>query len=69
MATNECERLTTRFAEMRNQGLVNVKFLLRNTDEAVVEQVCGEVNAMLDAYENGDYEELKFNDSNSHPHT
>lgn len=64
MVSSECQKLTDRFTAMKDQGLVDVKFLLRNTDEAIVEQVCREVNDMLNAYDRGEHEELKFNDSN-----
>ena len=48
MARSEREALTDRFGSLREQGLVDVKFLLRNADGATVEQVCGDVNAMMD---------------------
>jgi hypothetical protein len=62
MAT-ECERLTDRFNAMRNNGLVDVKFFLRNTDDATKDAVCAEVNAMLDAVDAGECVKLEFNDS------
>jgi len=54
MMVNECDKLAERFKVLERQGLVDVKFLLRNTDEATSEQVCCEVNAMLDAFNNGE---------------
>lgn len=68
MVVNECDRLAARFKAMEEDGLVDVKFLLRNTDDATSEQVCGEVNAMLDAFEGGDAVPLDFKDSNRRQH-
>lgn len=61
----ECEKLASRFEQMRGHGLVDVKFLLRNTDETTAEEVCGEVNAMLSAFERGDAVKLDFCDGAS----
>jgi hypothetical protein len=59
-----CEALSARFDAMRqNDGLVDVKFLLGNVGEATTELVCAEVMSMLDAYDAGEYEDFKFNDS------
>jgi hypothetical protein len=62
MAT-ECEKLANRFKAMEGQGLVDVKFLLRNTDEATTEEVCLEVGDMLDAFEQGNAVPLDFKDA------
>ena len=61
--TSECDMLSNRFNEMERQGLVDVKFLLRNTDEATMETVCHEVNDMLGAWDRGDCAPLDFKDS------
>lgn len=43
--------LTRRFNEMKeNDGLLDMKFFLGDTSEATVEQVCGDVNHVLDLY-------------------
>jgi hypothetical protein len=56
------ESLANRYANMKLEGLVDVKFLLRNRDEATTEQVCREVEAMYAALERGDSKVLDFND-------
>lgn len=58
-----CEALADRFRTMEGQGLVDVKFLLRNTDEATLESVCEEVGGMMDAFERGEAVNLDFKDS------
>ena len=68
MVVNECDKLATRFEKMEGQGLVDVKFLLRNTDDATAELVCREVNDMLDAFEGGEAVPLDFKDSNRVQH-
>ena len=60
--SSECEALTARFSAMRTQGLVDVKFLLQNTDEATADQVCSEVIGMLSALDQGDFIPLNFAD-------
>lgn len=55
--------LAGRYSEMKaDNGLVDVKFLLRNTEEATTEQVCREVEAMYNAFDRGEYKKLDFND-------
>jgi hypothetical protein len=54
--------LADRYHRMKTEGLVDVKFLLRNRDEATVEQVKREVKAMYDALDRGDSKVLDFND-------
>jgi hypothetical protein len=54
--------LADRYHSMKTEGLVDVKFLLRNRDEATVEQVKREVKAMYDALDRGDSKVLDFND-------
>ena len=63
MVDGESSRLSARFAEMKCGGLVDVKFLLRDTPNATTEVVCGEVNDVMDAFERGDAVEFTFNDS------
>lgn len=45
------------------EGLVDVRFALSNADEASLEQVCGEVNALYAAVERGEFKPLYFADS------
>ena len=59
---DKCTELQNRFDEMKAEGLVNVKFFLHNTDDAVLEEVCSEVLAMLDAEASGDALEFSFHD-------
>jgi hypothetical protein len=55
--------LAGRYTQMKvDSGLVDVKFLLRNTAEATTEQVCREVEAMYSAFDRGEYKKLDFND-------
>ena len=62
----EFDRLASRFKEeAADRGLVDVKFLLRNTDEATQEDVCRGVNDMLDAFDRGDAVDLDFKDASS----
>lgn len=42
------------FKKKVGDGLVDMKFHLGNVDEATVEGVCAEVNAMFDAIPRGD---------------
>ncbi len=64
MAVKESAKLSERCEEMARGGLVDVKFLLRDTPDATTEIVCGEVNAMLDCLERGEGVEFAFNDAN-----
>jgi len=49
---SDCLRET--FKAKVAEGLVDMKFYLSNVDEATTEDVCAEVNAMLDAIQSGD---------------
>lgn len=60
----ETTDLAARFNEMAAAGLVDVKFFVRNQDEAVSEQVCAEVNRLYEALERGESVLLEFKDSN-----
>lgn len=60
----ESARLGARFKKMQADGLVDVKFAFdEDLTGATVESICGEVNAMLDAFERGEGTRLVFNDS------
>lgn len=64
MERSERDRLADRFGEMaRKEGLVDVKFLLKPSDEATAEGVCEEINALLDAVAGGSCAPLDFKDS------
>ena len=62
MVVKESLKLSDRCNEMARAGLVDVKFLLRDTSDATKEIVCGEVNAMLDALDRGEAVGFAFND-------
>jgi len=63
---DQCQALAQRFQRMAvEEGLVDVKFFLRNLDEALKNQVCGEVEAVYEAFEAGDCAPLNFRDSYS----
>lgn len=63
MKMTECMSLAGRFKELAGKGLVDVKFYVRNLDEASTEQVCAEVNALYAAREGGKTQALDFGDS------
>ena len=57
----EREKLAAHYKTMAaNNGLVDVKFFLRNQAEATTEQVSREINAMYEALERGEAKALKF---------
>jgi hypothetical protein len=62
MVVKESAKLSERCDDMARRGLVDVKFLLRDTCDATTEIVCGEVNAMLDSLDRGEAVEFAFND-------
>jgi hypothetical protein len=59
----ECESLAVHFEKMAANGLVDVKFFLRNLDEATAQSVCHEVRKMYEAVDAGACAPLVFNDS------
>jgi hypothetical protein len=60
----ECGQLAERFRKMaEDDGLLDVKFFLRNQAEAATEQVCEEVNALYRAVDEGKVTPLDFGDS------
>ena len=58
----ERKTLASRYAEMKANGLVDVKFLLSNAAETTGEEVCREVNALYEALERADAKPLDFGD-------
>ncbi|RUT34526.1 hypothetical protein EMQ25_00755 [Arsenicitalea aurantiaca] len=63
MSTTHCTQLANRFEALAAEGLVDVKFFVRNLDEATTERVCSEVNALYAALDAGQHELLDFKDS------
>ena len=64
MELTDCLSLAGHFKSLAGRGLVDVKFYVRNMDEAVTERVCGEVNALYAARAAGKFKVLNFEDSN-----
>jgi hypothetical protein len=62
MDKSHCQKLAVRFKGMADEGLTDVKFFLRNLDEAAEEQVCKEVNELYEAVDRGDCVPLDFKD-------
>lgn len=62
MQMSECEKLSKRFEKMQADGLVDVRFHLRNLDEATPEMVCREVNAIYGALDRGEFVKLDSKD-------
>lgn len=54
--------LAARFEKMAADGLLDVKFFVRNQDEASTESVCEEVNRLYGAVERGEETVLDFRD-------
>lgn len=59
----ESTKLAARFDKMAADGLVDVKFLVRNREEATGEAVCKEINAVYAAVDAGQEKALDFADS------
>lgn len=56
-------QLADRFNRMAAAGLLDVKFFVRNPDEAMTESVCREVNRLYEAVDAGEARKLDFFDS------
>ena len=56
--TPQCDRLAQRFREKTAGGLIDVKFHLRNIQEASDEQICHEVNRLYDSVARGEFKRL-----------
>ena len=61
MVMTECQKLADLFEKKMAAGLVDVKFYVA-AGEAASEQVCGEVNRLYAAVDNGDFLMLDFED-------
>lgn len=53
------QELAERFDKKTAQGLVDVKFFLRGADEATTDEVYAELNGLYEAFDRGDYVEIK----------
>ena len=58
----ESQALAARFEKKAAEGLMDVKFFVRNHDEAMTESVCREVNRLYAAVDRGEAESLDFKD-------
>ena len=56
----ECRSLADRFRQKQEEGLVDIKFYLRNKSEAASEQICREVNSLYAAIDRGEWAPLDF---------
>lgn len=59
---NACDAVAALYKKKEANGLVDVKFFVDDVYKATREAVCKEVLRLEDAIENGDFEELVFND-------
>lgn len=62
--TNACDAVAARYIEKAQSGLVDVKFLFQNKEEATVELACAELEALHNAIEDGRCSNLDFGDLN-----
>jgi hypothetical protein len=60
----ESEKLAFQLQKFAADGLVDIKFCIRNAEESAEELVCREVNMIYDAIERNEYRVLDFQDSN-----
>ena len=58
-----CESLAARFEKMSRNGMRNVKFYLRESDEATPEAVCAEFEELFAAVDRGEDTPLTFDDA------
>ncbi|MFW7267557.1 hypothetical protein ACMAUO_06245 [Gluconacetobacter sp. Hr-1-5] len=63
MNRSECDTLAARFDSLKARGLVDVKFLLRDEENATREGVCAEVEQMLVSHLEGKSKAFTFGDS------
>lgn len=62
--TNACDAISARYAQKVSDGLVDVKFLFQNREEATVELACSELESLHVALSNGSATDLDFGDLN-----
>ncbi len=62
---NACDTVAALYKSKEAAGLVDVKFFVDDAYKATREVVCREVLRLEEAVNNGDYEELVFNDRHS----
>ncbi len=59
---NACDAVATRYSQKQSDGLVDVKFLFQNKEEATVDDACAELEALHVAIRDGKSEALDFGD-------
>lgn len=62
VSITESEKLASFYEKKAQDGLLDVKFYLRNLDDSGTEDVCREVNALYKAAATGAIEVLDFGD-------
>lgn len=60
--SNACDVVAARYNAKKEQGLVDVKFLFQNREEATVEEACAELEALNQAVDAGRHAVLDFGD-------
>jgi hypothetical protein len=60
---SNCNELAARFEKMAADGLLDVKFSVRNSDEATADAVCKEVLSLYEAVGRGEETDLDFKDT------
>jgi hypothetical protein len=60
---SDCDKLAARFEKMAADGLRDVKFFVRSSDEMTAKTLCREANLLYEAVERGEEEKLDFRDS------
>lgn len=63
MNNTHCTELEERFGTMASNGLLDVKFFVRNAQEATPDQLCEEVTRLYAAVDRGEVTPLDFKDS------
>ncbi len=61
-STPHCDQLAARFEQMAADGLQDVKFFVRNSEEATADALCKEVDRLYAAVERGESTILDFKD-------
>lgn len=63
MNSTHCTELEARFERMASDGLLDVKFFVRNAQEATPDLLCEEVSRLYAAVDRGEATPLDFKDS------
>ncbi len=63
----KAELLQQRYEKLKEEGLIDIKFAFGSLSEATLDEVCGSINAALDAVERKDYVEFPRVGDSSRP--